>query len=51
MIAADAVNQVPFEESVKKAAGFIKCCIEATEKRDIPSTDGVCFEDVLHKLH
>ena len=51
VIAADAVNQVPFEESVKKAAGFIKCCIEATEKRDIPSTDGVCFEDVLHKLH
>lgn len=51
VIAADAVNQVPFEESVKKAAGFIKYCIEATEKRDIPPTDGVCFEDVLHKLH
>lgn len=51
VIAGDAVNQVPFEESVKKAAGFIKYCIEATEKRDIPSTDGVCFEDVLHKLH
>ena len=40
VIAADAVNQVPFEESVKKAAGFIKYCIEATEKRDILSRGG-----------
>ncbi|KIR02910.1 Pyridoxal kinase [Lachnospiraceae bacterium TWA4] len=50
VISADAVNDVPFEASVKRAATFIKQCIEVTENRDIPSTDGVCFEDVLYKL-
>ncbi|MBP1737093.1 MAG: Pyridoxal/pyridoxine/pyridoxamine kinase [Oscillospiraceae bacterium] len=50
IIAADAVNGVDFEASVRKASGFISKCIAATERRGIPATDGVCFEDVLHQL-
>ena len=50
IIAADAVNNVDFISSVKKASGFIKKCIEVTNKRDIPPEDGVCFEDVLKYL-
>lgn len=51
IIAADAVNGVPFEQSVKKAAGFIKKCLIKSIELDIPLTDGVCFEEVLHTLH
>lgn len=50
VIAADCVNGIDFEESVKKAASFVRECILVTEKYDIPGTDGVCFEEVLHKL-
>lgn len=50
IIAADCVNGVDFEYSVRKSASFIKKCIIATEKLDIPKTDGVCFEEVLHHL-
>ena len=42
IIAADCVNGVDFETSVRKAAAFVQECI--------PETDGVCFEEVLHKL-
>ena len=50
VIAAEAVNGADFTESVKKSAGFVKMCIEETEKYDIPLTDGVCFEKILKKL-
>lgn len=50
VIAADCVNGVAFEESVRKAAAFVKDCILVTEEAGIPETDGVCFEEVLHKL-
>ena len=50
IIAADAVNGVPFQKSVKKASGFIKKCILKSIELDIPPTDGVCFEEVLHTL-
>ncbi|MBR1693222.1 MAG: pyridoxamine kinase [Lachnospiraceae bacterium] len=50
IIAADAVNQVPFRDSVKKASQFIKKCIERSMEMDIPLTDGVCFEELLRKL-
>lgn len=50
ILAADAVNGVPFGQSVKKASGFIKKCIISSIERDIPLTDGVCFEDHLAKL-
>ena len=50
IIAADAVNGVPFPQSVKKASHFIKKCIERSVELEIPLTDGVCFEEVLYTL-
>lgn len=50
IIAADAVNGVPFEQSVRKAGGFIKKCILRSIEMGIPLTDGVCFEEFLHTL-
>lgn len=50
IIAADAVHNVDFRKSVKKASDFVKKCLLVTEKFDIPRTDGVCFEEVLHTL-
>lgn len=50
IIAADCVNGVGFEKSVRKAATFVRECILVTEQFDIPETDGVCFEEVLYKL-
>lgn len=50
IIAADCVNGVDFETSVRKAASFVRDCIRVTERYDLPETDGVCFEEVLYKL-
>ena len=50
IISADAVNGIPFNDSVKKASLFIKKCILSSIELDIPLTDGVCFEEVLDKL-
>lgn len=50
IIAADAVNGVDFEQSVKKASSFVKKCILKSMELDIPQTDGVCFEEILYKL-
>ncbi len=50
IIAADAVNGVPFQDSVRKASLFVKRCIERSIELDLPLTDGVCFEEVLHRL-
>ncbi len=50
IIAADAVNGVPFVDSVEKASHFVKKCITRSIELDIPVTDGVCFEEVLDSL-
>lgn len=50
IIAADALNQVPFSQSVEKAASFIRTCISASIQLGIPETDGVCFENFLGML-
>lgn len=50
IIAADAVNGVAFDRSVKKASGFVKKCILKSIELDIPRTDGVCFEEILYQL-
>lgn len=50
IIAADAVNGVDFEESVKKASDFVRRGILKSVEMDIPSTDGVCFEEILYTL-
>lgn len=51
IISADAVNEVPFKDSVQKASIFIKKCVQRSIDLDIPLTDGVCFEEFLHTLH
>jgi pyridoxine kinase len=51
VIAADAVNGVAFDKSVKKASRFVKKCILKSIELGIPTTDGVAFEEVLDSLH
>lgn len=51
IIAADAVNGVPFVKSVQRASRFVKKCILTSMEMDIPNTDGVAFEEVLDSLH
>ncbi|MCR5468227.1 MAG: pyridoxamine kinase [Lachnospiraceae bacterium] len=50
IIAADAVNGVDFQTSVKKASLFVKKCIMRSIELEIPLTDGVAFEEILYKL-
>lgn len=50
IIAADAVNHVPFNRSVKRASNFIRKCIMNSIELDIPLEDGVSFEEVMHTL-
>lgn len=50
IIIADAVNGVPFEDSVHKASSFVKDCVERSIELDLPATDGLCFEEKLHTL-
>lgn len=50
IIAADAVNGVDFQISVRKASRFIKKCILRSIEMDLPLTDGVCFEELLGTL-
>lgn len=50
IIAADAVHGVELGESVKRAADFVSACIQESDRYEIPKTDGVCFEKLLHKL-
>ena len=50
IIAADTVNGVPFQESVRHASTFVAKAIRRSEELDIPTTDGVCFEEFLTEL-
>lgn len=50
IIAAGAVQGVPFSKSVDTAAKFVKLCLKRSAELDIPTTDGVCFEEVIGKL-
>ncbi len=51
IIMADAVNGEDFDASVKKASRFVKRCIMKSIELEIPTTDGVAFEEVLDYLH
>ena len=51
IVAADAVNGMPFGQSVKRASQFIRRCILRSMELSIPTTDGVCFEEYLYLLH
>ncbi len=50
VVAADAVNGVPFERSVRKAAGFVKRCVEEALALATPPAEGVPFERILYRL-
>ncbi len=50
ILIGDAVNGVPFADSVRRASLFIKRCIVSSIEKEIPLTDGVCFEEHLAKL-
>ncbi len=50
VIAADAVNGVPFVKSVRKASLFIKKCMIKSMEMGIEQKNGVCFEEILHLL-
>jgi len=50
IISGDALNQVPFEQSVKKAADFVRICTEDSTALGIPEPEGVCFEKHLGLL-
>lgn len=51
MIAADAVKGVDFRVSVRKAALFIKKCIQHSIELGVPEPEGVVFEDLLYLLN
>ena len=50
ILAADLVNGVPLEQSVRKAAAFITKTIFYTQQLGVPETDGICFEEYLWEL-
>lgn len=50
IIAADAVNGVSLEASVRKASSFVRRCMMKSMEMNIPQKNGVCFEELLHSL-
>lgn len=50
IITADAVNGIPFNESVRRASRFVRRTILKSIELDLPRTDGVAFEEVLNSL-
>lgn len=50
IIASDAVNGVPFCESVQKASDFVRRSMLKSMEMKIDRKNGVCFEEILHTL-
>ncbi len=50
IIAANALRDVPFSDSVWQASHFVSQCIQASIAAHIPSSEGVCFERLLYQL-
>jgi pyridoxine kinase len=50
VIAAAAVNDIPFTDSVKIAADFVKLTTEYSHKTGAADTDGAVFEPFLYRL-
>lgn len=50
ILSADAVKGVPFSDSVKKAAEFVRICTEGSAVLNIPIVEGVCLEQYLPLL-
>lgn len=47
VIAAQAVKEVDFRQSVAEAARLVQKCIRRSDELNIPKTDGVCFEEFM----
>ena len=47
IIIADALHEVPFERSVKKAADFVALCIQSSQEAGLPPGEGILFEKQL----
>ncbi len=50
ILSADAVKGIPFTDSVKKAAEFVRICTEGSAVLNIPIVEGVCLEQYLPLL-
>lgn len=50
IITACAVRKFDFTRSVEIAADFVAKAIKRSDELDIPTTDGVCFEEILNEL-
>lgn len=50
IIIGSLVNGLTLLEAVEKAAAFISKTIEYTVQLDIPTSNGICFEEYLHEL-
>ena len=50
ILIADAVNHVPFAVSVRKAADFVRICVEQSALARVPIREGVIFENRLSVL-
>lgn len=50
IIAADALNGVAFDASVKKASHFISQCLKISDEMKVPMYDGVAFEELMNGL-
>lgn len=50
IVASDAVNEVPFQQSVKKASDFVRKSMVKSIEMGIDRKNGVCFEEILHTL-
>ncbi|MDO4497507.1 MAG: pyridoxamine kinase [Bacteroidales bacterium] len=50
VLGADAVNGIPFPQSVKRASNFVKNCLIETNKTPGPTNTGIDFESQLWQL-
>ncbi len=50
IIAADAVNGVAFSESIRHASSFIAKVLKRTIELNLPTADGICFEEFLREI-
>ena len=50
IVASDSVNSMNFSESVKKASDFVRLCTRVSHELNIPTAQGVCFENFISQL-
>lgn len=50
VLSAELVAGKPLADSVKRAAQFVRRCLEVSEELEIPLQDGLAFEEVLDEL-